>query len=281
VKSVDNPYLPKLAVVRKIISENYVNDIKTFQVMLDDSENGASFKFRCGQFAELSHFGFGECPIGIASSPHDDFLEFTIKKVGRVTTALHRCEEGITIGVRGPYGNGWPIERLEGHDLFILGGGFAFTTLRSLIKYVLHPTIRDRFGKLVVIYGARDPGELLYRYEFDSWAASLDVEMIPTIDRPYPNWTGRVGFPNQIIKEVATNTATSYAIICGPPIMIRFTVPVIVELGFPSENILTSLEMRMKCGVGKCGRCNVGDKFVCKDGPVFTFQELQQMPKEY
>jgi NAD(P)H-flavin reductase len=268
-------------VAQKIINENAVNDIKTFQLVFKQPEMRKQFQYRCGQFAELTMFGVGECPIGIASSPLDDYLEFTVKKVGMVTTALHNCEEGVTIGVRGPYGNGWPMERLEGHDLFILGGGFAFTTLRSLINYVLHATNRDRFGKLVAIYGARDPGELLYKYDLKTWASRDDITVIPTIDRPHPDWTGRVGFPNQIIKEVATNTRDSFVLVCGPPIMIRFTVPVLVDLGFPAENILTSLEMRMKCGIGKCGRCNIGNKFVCKDGPVFTHHELQNMPKEY
>ncbi|UCH03275.1 MAG: FAD/NAD(P)-binding protein [Candidatus Bathyarchaeota archaeon] len=278
---MSNPYLPNLVVIKKIISENDINDIKTFKLAFQDSRKTEDFGYKCGQFAEVSLFGVGECPIGIASSPLDDFLEFTVKKVGMVTTALHNCEEEWIIGVRGPYGNGWPIDRLEGHDIYILGGGFAFTTLRSLIKYVLHKENRESFGKLTAIYGARDPGELLYKYDLNEWTERDDIHVIPTIDRPYTGWTGRVGFPNQIIKEVAEDTGNSFALVCGPPIMIRFTVPVIVDLGFPPENILTSLEMRMKCGIGKCGRCNVGDKFVCKDGPVFSYKELQNMPKEY
>lgn len=272
-----NPYLPDLAVIRNIVSENEVNDIKTFQLALKESTK--AFEFTSGQFAELSVFGVGECPIGIASSPLDEVLEFTVKKTGMVSAALHDCWEGMTIGVRGPFGNGWPISNLEDHDIYILGGGFAFTTLRSLIKYILHNGNRKRFGKVTAIYGARDPGELLYKYDLKTWATRNDVEIIPTIDRPYPGWTGRVGFPNQIIKEVATNTSSAFAIICGPPIMIRFTVPVLAELGFPFENILTSLEMRMKCGIGKCGRCNIGDKYVCKDGPVFSYKELQSLPR--
>ena len=278
---MSNPYLPHLVVIKDIVSENNINDIKTFKLVFKDPEKIKDFKYKPGQFAELSIFGVGECPIGIASSPLDDFLEFTVKKVGMVTTALHNCEDGTVMGVRGPYGNGWPIEKLEGHDIFILGGGFAFTTLRSLIKYILATDNRGKFGKLTAIYGARDPGELLYKKDLKEWAERSDVEVIPAIDRPYPGWTQRVGFPNQIITEVAEDTQNSFAIICGPPIMIKFTIPVLVKLGFPPENILTSLEMRMKCGIGKCGRCNVGSKFVCQDGPVFTYQELESLPKEY
>ena len=278
---MSNPYLPNLAVIKKITQENDLNDIKTFKLAFKNPKQVHDFKYVCGQFAELSLFGIGECSIGIASSPLDNFLEFTVKKVGMVTTALHNCEEGEIIGVRGPYGNGWPIDQLKRHDLFILGGGFAFTTLRSLIKYILHEENRDKFGKLYAIYGARDPGELLYKYDFKAWATRDDIQVIPTIDRPFDGWMGRVGFPNQIIKEVASDTANSLAIICGPPIMIRFTVPILVKLGFPPENIFTSLEMRMKCGIGKCGRCNIGNKFVCQDGPVFSYKELQNMPKEH
>ena len=278
---MSNPYLPNLTVIQKITQENDVNDIKTFKLTFKNPDQLHDFKYRCGQFAELSLFGIGECPIGIGSSPLDNFLEFTVKKVGMVTTALHNCEEGEIIGVRGPYGNSWPLERLENHDIFILGGGFAFTTLRSLIKYILHEENRDKFGQLCAIYGARDPGELLYKYDLKAWEKRDDIQVIPTIDRPANGWMGRVGFPNQIIKEVASDTTNSFAIICGPPIMIRFTVPILVQLGFPSENILTSLEMRMKCGIGKCGRCNIGNKYVCKDGPVFSYKELQNMPKEH
>ena len=281
VSALSNPYYSNPADINGIIQENEVNDIKTFQVSFYDSKVMESFKYMPGQFAEISVFGVGECPIGIASSPMEEPLEFTVKKTGMVTTALHNCEEGMTVGVRGPYGNGWPLERLENRDLYILGGGFAFTTLRSLIKYILHRKNRDRFGGLTVIYGARDPGELLYRYELKAWAERNDALVIPTIDRPYPGWTGRVAFPNTIIKEVASNASDAIGVVCGPPIMIRFTIPVLIKLGFAPENIFTSLEMRMKCGIGKCGRCNIGDKYVCKDGPVFSYKELQSMPKEY
>lgn len=277
---MSNPYLPKLAIIQKITSENVVNDIKTFRLALKDSST-EEFKYTCGQFAELSLFGIGEFPVGIASSPLDSSIEFTVKKVGLVTSALHNCEEGMIIGVRGPYGKSWPLEKFEGHDLFILSGGFAFTTLRSLIKYMLHDDNRKRFGKITVIYGARDPGELLYKDDLKYWSSRSDIQVLPLIDRPYPGWTGRVAFPNQTIKEVASNTNSSYALVCGPPVMIRVTVPVLTDLGFLPENIYTSLEMRMKCGLGKCGRCNVGNKYVCKDGPVFSYKELQDMPKEY
>jgi len=279
---MSNPYIPNLAVIRKITTENEVNDIKTFELVFQDPEAMKKFKYRCGQFAEISVFGAGECPLGIASSPMDEgYIQFTIKKVGVVTTALHNCEEGTVIGVRGPYGNGFPLERMEGRNVVIVGGGFAFTTLRSLTKFILHEVNRDRFRDLTVIYGARNPGELAYKYDLEAWGKRDDINLNVTIDRAVPGWTGLVGFVPAVLKETAPSSENAIAIVCGPPIMIKFTMPVLNELGFPPEEVFLSLEMRMKCGIGKCGRCNIGDKFVCKDGPVFAYKELEMMPKEY
>ena len=279
---MSNLYMPDLAVIRKIITENEVNDIKTFELVFQDPEAMKNFRYRSGQFAEVSVFGAGECPIGIASSPMDEgYIQFTVKRVGVVTTSLHNCEEGAVIGVRGPYGNGFPLERMEGRNVVIVGGGFAFTTLRSLTRFVLHEANRGKFKNLTVIYGARNPGELIYKYDLEAWSNRNDVNLNVTIDRAVPGWTGLVGFVPAVLKEVAPSSDNAIAIICGPPIMIRFTMPVINELGFSDEDVFLSLEMRMKCGIGKCGRCNIGDKFVCKDGPIFSYKELQMMPKEY
>ena len=277
-----NPYVPKLAVIRKITSENEVNDIKTFEIVFQDPEATKNFKYKCGQFAEISLFGAGECPIGIASSPMDEgFVQFTVKKVGVVTAALHNCEEEAVIGVRGPFGNGFPLERMEGRNVVIVGGGFAFTTLRSLTKFILHEANRDKFKDLTVIYGARNPGELIYTYDLKAWEKRGDLSLNVTIDRAVLGWTGQVGFVPAVLKEVAPSSHNATLIVCGPPIMIKFTMPVINELGFSPEDVFLSLEMRMKCGIGKCGRCNVGNKFVCKDGPVFAYEELRMMPEEY
>jgi len=277
-----NPYLPYPVVIRKITDENEARDIKTFELVFRDDADRDSFTFRCGQFAELSVLGAGECPIGIASSPMETgYVQFTIKRTGVVTSALHNCEEGATVGVRGPYGNGFPMDMLEGSNVVIVAGGFAFTTLRSLTNYILHPDNRGRFGELTVIYGARSPGELIYKYNLEAWAGRDDLQLCVTVDAGDEGWTGLVGYVPTILKEVAPSSDNAVAVVCGPPIMIKFSIPVLNDLGFPPSRIINSLEMRMKCGIGKCGRCNIGDKYVCKDGPVFTFEELQNMPREY
>ncbi len=277
-----NPYLPYPVVIRKITVENEARDIKTFDLVFRNQADREAFAFRCGQFAELSVLGAGECPIGIASSPMDeDFLQFTVKQAGVVTGVLHNCEEGVAMGVRGPYGNGFPMELLEGSNVVIVAGGFAFTTLRSLINYILHPENRGRFGDLTVIYGARSPGELIYKYDLDTWGQRNDVKLHVTVDAGDEGWTGLVGYVPTILKEAAPNSENAVAVVCGPPIMIKFSLPVLEELGFPPDRVLNSLEMRMKCGIGKCGRCNIGEKYVCKDGPVFTLEQLQKLPSEY
>ena len=278
----ENPYVPMPVEVIKIITEVDTKDIKTFRLAFVNKEDEERFKYTPGQFAELSIFGKGESPIGIASSPtQKGYIEFSVQKAGVVTTALHEMEEGTLMGVRGPLGNSWPIEFLEGKNIVIVGGGFAFTTLRSLINYMIFEENRKRFGKITVVYGARSPGLLLYKDELEAWGKRGDIDLNVTVDKGDATWKGREGFVPTVCKEVAPSKENAVTVICGPPIMIRFTLPVFFDLGFSKENIITSLEMRMKCGIGKCGRCNVGSKYVCKDGPVFSLAELDKLTKEY
>ena len=278
----ENPYVPMPVEVIKIITEVDTKDIKTFRLAFVNKEDEERFKYTPGQFAELSLYGKGESPIGIASSPtQKGYIEFTVQKAGVVTSALHEMEEGTLMGVRGPLGNSWPIEYLEGKNIVIVGGGFAFTTLRSLINYMIFEENRKRFGKITVVYGARTPGLLLYKDELEAWGKRGDIDLNVTVDKGDATWKGREGFVPTVCKEVAPSKENAVTVICGPPIMIRFTLPVFFDLGFSKENIITSLEMRMKCGIGKCGRCNVGSKYVCKDGPVFSLAELDKLTKEY
>jgi NAD(P)H-flavin reductase len=276
--NVKNPYRPILTAIQDITVENEARDLKTFRLVFCNTEEANGFEFQCGQFAELTVFGIGECPIGIASSPMDkEFLEFTVKRYpdGLVTNALHNCSEGTRIGVRGPLGNCFPMQHMEGKDVVIIGGGFAFTTLRSTIKYMLHEANRERFGKIVLIYGARSPGELLYKDELREWEERSDIETHITVDKGDENWNGNVGFVPTILEQVAPSPNDAIALVCGPPIMLKFTLPVLTRLGFAAGEIVTSLEMRMKCGIGLCGRCNIGSKYVCRDGPVFTYEQIQ------
>ncbi|MBF7084631.1 FAD/NAD(P)-binding protein [Desulfallas sp. Bu1-1] len=277
-----NPYLPLPMKLVKNFTETEDKLIHTFTLQYLSEEDEKSFSYMPGQFAEVCVFGKGEAPFGIASSPTEPgFLKFSVAKVGVVSTALHLMEEGTIVGVRGPLGNYYPVEEFKGKNVVIIGGGFAFTTLRSLATYMLHPDRRGDYGDITVIYGARNPGLLLYKEELAAWEKSPDINLITTIDRAVDGWTGRVGFIPAVTEEVAPSSDNAYAIICGPPVMIKFTMPVLEKLGFPPERIIMSLENRMKCGIGMCGRCNVGGKYVCKDGPVFTRAQLNELPNEY
>jgi len=280
---VKNPYKPYPVKIDEIIVETDDRNIRTFHLKFLNPEDEAAFRYIPGQFAEISVPGQGEIPIGIASSPTEKgYLKFTVNKAGKVTTYLHNMKPGDIIGVRGPLGNWYPWDKLEGSNVVIIGGGFAFTTLRSSIVYMLDPENRHKFGNITVVYGARNPGLLLYKEELFAWERRDDIVMHITVDATNdPNWKYNVGFVPAITKEKAPSSENAYAIVCGPPIMIKFTLPVLRELGFAPDRIITSLEMRMKCGIGMCGRCNIGTEYVCKDGPVFTFEQLSRLPNEY
>jgi NAD(P)H-flavin reductase len=208
---------------------------------------------------------------------------FTVNKVGLVSSYLHTMKAGDIMGIRGPLGNWFPWDAMEGKHVVLIGGGFAFTTLRSSIVFMLDPANRSRFGGIHVIYGSRTPGMLLYKDELQEWEKRNDIFVHITVDSTdSPDWAYNVGFVPAITEQKAPpgNTDT-YAIVCGPPIMIKFTQPVLDNLGYNPDQIIMSLENRMKCGIGMCGRCNIGKDFVCKDGPVFTLAQLNHMPKEY
>jgi sulfhydrogenase subunit gamma (sulfur reductase) len=280
---VNNPYLPYPVRIDSVVTETEDRNLKTFKLVFLNPEHEGNFQYMPGQFAELSIAGLGEIPIGIATSPTEKgFLKFTVNKVGKVTTHLHNMRAGDIMGVRGPMGNWYPWELLEGKNVVIIGGGFAFTTLRSSIVYMLDPNNRSRFGDISVVYGARNPGLLLYKDELAEWERRDDIAMHITVDgTDDPHWKYNIGFVPTVTKQKAPSSENAYAIICGPPIMIKFTLPVLTELGFAPDRIISSLEMRMKCGIGICGRCNIGTEYVCKDGPVFTLEQLSRLPNEY
>lgn len=277
-----NPYLPIPMVLKRARIETTDRMLRTLELAFKNKEDEEAFRFIPGQFCELSVLGKGEAPFGIASSPLEKgTLTFTINKAGLVTTALHHLEEGSEIGIRGPLGNGYPIDLFEGKNLLIIGGGFAFTTLRSLLAYYLHPENRPKVKKITVLYGARMPGLLLYKEELEAWQKREDLTLVTTVDWGDKDWKGKVGLVPNVLEEMAPSSEETYAVICGPPIMIKFTFPKLVALNFPNERIFTSLEKRMKCGIGKCGRCNIGPLYICKDGPVFSYAQLEKLPKDY
>jgi len=277
-----NPYIPYPARVKDITIENGQRDLKTFALAFEREEDEKGFSYLPGQFCQLSLFGKGEAPFGIASSPTEQGgLLLTLKKAGLLTAELHNAEAGQKVGVRGPLGIPFPWERMEGKDIVIVGGGFAFTTLRSAIVYMLDDSNRNRFGTIMAIYGARNPGELLYKNTLDEWARNDSIDLHVTVDEADDNWSGKVGLVTTLLDNIAPSSSNAIALVCGPPVMIKFTILSLKRLEFSEEDIILSLEMRMKCGIGKCGRCNIGSKYVCTDGPVFTYRELQELPAEY
>lgn len=281
---MQNPYQPYPVRIDEVIDAVEDKSLKTFRLVFLNPEDEEKFSYVSGQFAELSVTGQGEIPIGIASSPTEKgFIMFTVFKTGKVTAYLHRMKAGDIMGVRGPLGNWYPWDILEGKNIVIIGGGFAFTTLRSSIVMMLDPENRKKFKDIHVIYGARNPGLLLYRDELSRWEERDDINMHITVNgTDDPDWKYNIGFVPTITEQKAPAADDdTYAIVCGPPIMIKFTQPVLDNLGYRHDHIIMSLENRMKCGIGMCGHCNVGRELVCKDGPVFTLAQLNGMPKEY
>ena len=254
-------------------------DIKTFRVVTP--EGAKPFDHRPGQCAMLSIPGVGEAMFSITSSPtNTEFMEFSIKKCGCVTDWLHAAEVGQQLTLRGPYGKPFPVdEDFKGENLLFIAGGVGLAPLRSVINYCRH--YRENYGKIDIVYGSRSKDDLLdYQEIIDEWTKDTNVDVHLTIDNPQEGWDGHVGFVPNYVKELGFDTNKT-AVICGPPIMIKFTLDGLVALGFEKTQIFTTLELRMKCGVGKCGRCNVGSKYVCKDGPVFRMDELDEQPDEY
>ena len=267
-----NVYLPHIAVIEKIIEET--PGVRTFHFNLKDQKLQRDFSFQSGQFAQYSVLGVGEAPFCISSSPtRRDHLEFAAQKVGKVTNALHRLGVGAEIGFRGPYGNSFPLDSLKGKNLVFVGGGIGLAPLRSLIWNIIDN--RNKYKKIDIVYGARTPGDLCFSYDLEAWEKDKTVNMVTTIDREAEGWTGKVGMVPNVLGEVAPSAKDAVAIVCGPPIMIRFTFPVLEKLGFKPAQMLTTLEKRMKCGIGKCGRCNIGDVYVCRDGPVFSYEQIK------
>jgi sulfhydrogenase subunit gamma (sulfur reductase) len=275
-----NIYQPNLATVVDLIDET--GDTRTLRLEFVDPALRDSFEFRAGQFGEYSVFGAGESTFCIASSPtRKGFIECSFKAVGKVTTALREVNPGDTIGFRGPYGNWFPVDDWRGKDVVFIAGGIGLAPVRCVIWNVLDR--REEFGDVTIVYGARSVGDLVYKRELQEWASRDDVRIVTTVDPggQTPEWQGKVGYVTPVVKETAPKADNAVAVLCGPPIVVKLTLPVLAELGFGDDAIYTTLENRMKCGLGKCGRCNIGPVYVCKDGPVFTAAQLKALPAEF
>ncbi len=271
-----NTYIPKLAKIIEIKEEvGGIRAIKTFRTQFLE-ENG--FSHKAGQCAMLSVFGKGEAMISISSSPLvKDYLQFSILKMGRVTLALHEMQVGDIIGIRGPYGNNFPIEKWRGKNLIFIGGGIGLAPLWSVLNTALGNK-RD-FGNLTLFYGARTSKDIVFKQELEELKNQMTVHL--SIDVEEPDWIEYVGFVPVNILDKKPSPKNAITITCGPPIMIKFVIQNLQALGFKDEQIYTTVENKMKCGIGKCGRCNIGLHYVCKDGPVYSWAELKNLPQEY
>ena len=269
--------IPKVGIITGITQET--PDVKTFKV--NAPGGGKLFEHMPGQCAMLCAPGISEAMFSITSSPtNKEYQEFSIKKCGELTSYLHDLQVGDEITVRGPYGNNFPVDtELKGKNLLFIAGGIGLAPLRSVINYVLDN--RADYGTVDILYGSRSADDLVKLEEIQTeWANAENVNVHLTIDREQEGWDGHVGFVPSYLKELNFTTDKT-ALVCGPPIIIKFVLQGLKELGFTNEQIYTTFELRMKCGVGKCGRCNIGSKYVCKDGPVFRFDEIEKLPDEY
>lgn len=272
-----NPYLPQVATVAEIIQET--RNIRTLRVVLDDAGAMQNFTFEPGQVGQLSVFGAGEATFVINSPPSlKDWLQFSVMAAGEVTDAIHRLSPGDKVGVRAPLGNFFPWREWKGKNVFFIGGGIGMAPIRTIMLHLLER--KADYGKISLLYGARSPQDMAYSYELDDWKRNPDLDCTLCIDNPCEDWPHRVGLIPKVLEELSPSPENTVAVLCGPPIMIKFTLQALEKLGFAPENIVTTLEKRMKCGIGICGRCNIGSHYVCVDGPVFTLKELQALPSD-
>ncbi len=277
VNGSGNPYLPDLATVNEIIEETPT--IKTFRVTLNDEAKMKGFRFEPGQVGQLSVFGVGESTFVINSPPtRMDYLQFSVMKAGEVTAAIHDLAVGDQIGVRAPLGNWFPYGSMKGKNILFVGGGIGLAPLRTLILFMLDN--RGDYKDITIIYGARSYADLCYKTDLKEWAERSDVDLILTVDKDSPGAPIREGMVPNVLLEVAPKPENTVAITCGPPIMIKYALQALAKLAFRDDDVITTLEARMKCGIGLCGRCNIGSQYICKDGPVFSLAQLVKLRYE-
>ncbi|MCJ7585379.1 MAG: FAD/NAD(P)-binding protein [Anaerolineales bacterium] len=269
------PYLGKLVTVKDLATE-----IKLFRIEMMNGGNEAFASYRPGQFAFVSAFGFGEAPFGIANTPQrGPYVDFAVNRLGSVTTGLHELGEGDIVGVRGPLGNSFPMDAFKGKNLVVLGGGIGGAPLRPVIQTVLDH--RADYGHLTILWAARNPSLLVFTDEYDEWRAASDTNLHLTVDQADEKWDHNVGLITQLLEKVAPSPENAVTITCGPPIMIYYATRMLAQMGFALKDNYVTLEARMHCGLGKCGRCNLGSKLVCVDGPVFNMAQVGELMETF
>lgn len=263
-----NPLISEIKNVEKLTS----TEMK-FEIALPDNK---ILDHKPGQFVEVSIFGFGEAPISICSSPtKTPNFDLTVRKVGRLTEKIHEMNTGSKIGIRGPFGNGFDVEKFKGKDLLYVCGGIGLAPLKSLIDYTIAK--RNDFGRIIILYGTRHPSEILFKNDIEIWEKDKNIEFSMTVDRPDENWKGNVGVITTLIPSLKLDIQNTIAAVVGPPVMYKFVIMSLKGKRIPDENIYMSLERRMKCGVGKCGHCQINGVYCCQEGPVFHYPFVKQL----
>jgi sulfhydrogenase subunit gamma (sulfur reductase) len=270
-------YLPNLAVIDNIVDETI--DTKTFSLHFDDKKYNNEFSYKPGQFVEASVLGVGEAPFGFCSNPNQrGSFAITVRAIGNVTRAMHSMHKGDYLGIRAPLGNSFPLQEVRGFDVLFIAGGIGLPPLKSLIEPMLDQ--RAEFGNFIILYGARTPADRVYKPLLAEWAGRKDLTFLQTVDTPTDGWNGSVGVVTTLFEQVQIDPAKTVAFTCGPPVMIRFVIQDLLAMGFPEDHIISTLERYMKCGVGKCGHCAIGHKYVCVDGPVFSWRQIKKLPEK-
>jgi len=268
--------VPQVAVIDEIKDE--IEDVRTYYMSFEDPEIERDFKIKSGQFIMCTIFGSGEFAVSLPPSPENDRFHISVRNAGKVTGALHDLKVGDKVGIRGPFGNGFPFEEIKGKNIIYVAGGIGLIPLRSSIVHVLQN--REDFGRIILLYGARSPKDLMYQYNIEEWKNIDGFETFITIDQHVDGWDGEVGYVNQLIEKANIPVQDTVAFVCGPPIMFNSVIGELLERGLKEDEIISTLERHMKCGIGKCQHCAIGRTLVCTDGPVYTYRQIKTLGEE-
>jgi len=268
--------VPEIATIEEIKDE--IVDVKTFYLRFDNKEIDGNFKFKSGQFIMCTIFGAGEFAVSLPPSPENDRFHITVRRIGKVTNALHDLQVGDKVGIRGPFGNGFPFEEIKGKNVIYVAGGIGLIPLRSSIVHVLQH--RNDFGRILLLYGSRSPQDLMYQYMLEQWQNIEGFETFITVDNGTPEWKGNVGIITTLFDKVEIPVENTVAFVCGPPVMFNAVIKELMQRGIKDDMIISTLERHMKCGVGKCQHCAIGRTLVCTDGPVYTYRQIKTLGEQ-